>query len=118
MTTESGDRPRSTLAEKLYELTGRNPAACYQCAKCSAGCPMASERELAPHDILRLINDDRGEEIYAGDSLWICLRDSEKIDHPISRPASGDLRSIRARRILNVASYASGSAPPDRPNLT
>ncbi len=31
------------------------------------------------------------------------LRDSEKINHPISRPASGDLRPIRPRRILNVA---------------
>jgi heterodisulfide reductase subunit C len=34
---------------------------------------MAPERALKPHDILRLINRDRVEEIFADESLWICL---------------------------------------------
>jgi heterodisulfide reductase subunit C len=69
---ESSSRT-TPLAELLRERTGRDPAACYQCAKCSAGCPMTPERNLKPHDILRLINRDRAHEIFADESIWICL---------------------------------------------
>lgn len=70
---ESGEHGKPTLAEQVRELTGINPAACYQCGKCSAGCPMAVETSLRPHDILRLINNDRRDKLMENDSIWLCL---------------------------------------------
>ena len=64
---------RPTLAEELRRATGRNPARCYQCGKCSAGCPMASETALRPHDVMRLVVQDRREELLASESIWLCL---------------------------------------------
>lgn len=63
----------ATLAAELRSQTGQNPAQCYQCGKCSAGCPMAVETLLRPHDVMRLIGGDRRETLMQGESIWLCL---------------------------------------------
>ena len=67
------DGSPETLAAELRSTTGQNPAECYQCGKCSAGCPMAVETRLRPHDVMRLINVDRRETLLANESIWLCL---------------------------------------------
>jgi len=62
-----------TVADELLLATGINVTTCYQCGKCSAGCPMAGESELRPHNVLRLAMNDRRDELLADDSLWLCL---------------------------------------------
>jgi heterodisulfide reductase subunit C len=62
-----------TLAGEILEATGINAATCYQCGKCSAGCPMASESALRPHGIMRLVMQDRREQALADESIWLCL---------------------------------------------
>jgi heterodisulfide reductase subunit C len=69
MTSES----RRTLADDILEATGSNAATCYQCGKCSAGCPMASESALRPHGIMRLVMQDRREQALTDESIWLCL---------------------------------------------
>jgi heterodisulfide reductase subunit C len=65
-------RDRS-LAAELARTTGRNIAACYQCGKCSAGCPMAEEMPLKPHQMLRLAQLDQRERLFEDASPWLCL---------------------------------------------
>ena len=50
-----------------------NVARCYQCGKCSAGCPMGSEMALAPHDIMRLAANNDRETLFGDDAMWLCL---------------------------------------------
>jgi heterodisulfide reductase subunit C2 len=50
-----------------------NVARCYQCGKCSAGCPMGSEMPLAPHDIMRLAANNYRETLFGSDAMWLCL---------------------------------------------
>jgi heterodisulfide reductase subunit C len=65
--------PHETLAREIARRTGHNPARCYQCGKCSAGCPMAAETDLRPHDVLRLVGLNRRETLLSSESLWLCL---------------------------------------------
>jgi heterodisulfide reductase subunit C2 len=65
--------PAPSLIDEIQRLSGFNPARCYQCGKCSAGCPMAGETDLRPHDVLRLVALDRRERLLASESLWLCL---------------------------------------------
>ncbi len=65
--------PSRTLSAEILEATGIAAATCYQCGKCSAGCPMASESALRPHNVLRSITQDRREQLLADPSLWLCL---------------------------------------------
>jgi len=49
---------------------------CYQCGKCSAGCPMASEMDLAPSRLLRLLQtgQPRHEAAVLGSrAIWLCV---------------------------------------------
>ncbi len=65
-----------TLSETVFETTGQSVAKCYQCGKCSAGCPLSGEMDLPPNQILRLIQygnpelDGKAVESY---SIWLCL---------------------------------------------
>ena len=65
--------PSHTLAADILAATGINAATCYQCGKCSAGCPMASESDLRPHNVMRLVIQDRREAALADESIWLCL---------------------------------------------
>lgn len=60
------------LTAELRQQTGLNAAACYQCGKCSAGCPMVGEG-LRPHDVLRAITGNRRDSLLADPSIWLCL---------------------------------------------
>ena len=63
----------ASLAGELQRLTGLSVAACYQCGKCSAGCPMAEEMPLKPHQMLRLAQLDQREKLFDDASPWLCL---------------------------------------------
>jgi len=65
--------PREPLAAYLRRSADLNVARCYQCGKCSAGCPMGAEMTLPPHDIMRLTLADDRERLFGDDSLWLCL---------------------------------------------
>ena len=61
------------LEAVIRTMTGQNVAKCYQCGKCSAGCPMAGETTLRPHDIMRLVHRGQKARLLADESLWLCL---------------------------------------------
>lgn len=63
----------ATLREQVLELSGIDTARCYQCGKCSAGCPMTGETRFRPHDVMRLINLDRKDRLMGDESIWLCL---------------------------------------------
>ena len=65
-------RPR-TLAAEIHDATGVNAATCYQCGKCSAGCPMASESDLRPHQVMRRVVSGSRERALQDESIWLCL---------------------------------------------
>ncbi len=62
-----------TLATEIEAATGVNPATCYQCGKCSAGCPMASESDLRPHQVMRRVMYGSRERALQDESIWLCL---------------------------------------------
>lgn len=62
-----------SLASELLTVTGVNVASCYQCGKCSAGCPMAAEMPLKPHQMLRLAQLDARAKLLSDASPWLCL---------------------------------------------
>ena len=60
-----------TLAEAVERHTGSNPFLCYQCARCSSGCPVAEHMDMLPNQVMRAIqfND---ESVLEANTPWIC----------------------------------------------
>lgn len=63
--------PKSFLSE-VIEVSGQNLQACYQCQKCSAGCPVAYAMDILPNQILRHIQYGHRERVLGSKTIWIC----------------------------------------------
>jgi heterodisulfide reductase subunit B len=61
-----------TLAETIAERTGVNVFQCFQCARCTSGCPVAEHFDLAPNRIMRAVQMGRAEESLLSRSIWLC----------------------------------------------
>jgi heterodisulfide reductase subunit C2 len=46
---------------------------CYQCGKCSAGCPMANEMDILPNQLLRLVQMGRVQRAMRAEAVWLCV---------------------------------------------
>ncbi len=74
-TAHVSDAP-TTLADGVQRATGESAFACYQCGKCTAGCPLAAEMDFAPNQILRLLQlglPGCEEEVLRSLAIWLCL---------------------------------------------
>lgn len=47
---------------------------CYQCGKCSAGCPMAEAMDIPPQQIMRLLQMGKVNQVLEAESPWICAQ--------------------------------------------
>ena len=45
---------------------------CYQCGKCSAGCPIANEMDLMPNQVIRLVQLGLKDKATHCRSIWLC----------------------------------------------
>lgn len=67
---------RHSLAANIEKDVEVFAQKCYQCGKCSAGCPVSSEMDLPPSMVMRLlqtedkVNDDK---ILKSQSIWLCV---------------------------------------------
>jgi len=68
---KTGPELRKFIA-RVEELSGENIDACYQCGRCSAGCPMASEMDYLPNQIIRLVQMGLDEEVLRSKTLFVC----------------------------------------------
>jgi heterodisulfide reductase subunit C len=63
----------SILVKKISEISGENLAACYQCGKCSSGCPSANRMDNIPSQFIKLIQLGMEEKVKKSNTPWICL---------------------------------------------
>jgi heterodisulfide reductase subunit C len=58
--------------EQIEEASGQKVRVCYQCGKCSAGCPVAYTMDLLPNQVMRLIQLGLREEALSCSTIWLC----------------------------------------------
>ena len=61
------------MVRKVEQLSGTSVRRCFQCGKCSAGCPMATFMEHPPNRVMRLLQLGQWQRILAGRSIWYCV---------------------------------------------
>jgi len=52
-------------------LGGKDLTACFQCAKCSAGCPVSDKVNIQVHELMRMILFGL-REVLETDMVWLC----------------------------------------------
>ncbi len=54
-------------------LASTHWADCYQCGKCTAGCPVAAAVDMAPNQIVRALQLGNFEKAMTSDAIWACV---------------------------------------------
>jgi heterodisulfide reductase subunit C len=67
---------RNSLAFSIEKNVEVHAQKCYQCGKCSAGCPVADEMDLPPSMVMRLLQTEEianDEKVLRSHSIWLCV---------------------------------------------
>ena len=68
----SAEDVKNDFIKEIEELSGQKVLKCYQCGKCSSGCPMVDAMDLLPNQIIRLLQLGQEDEILKSKTIWIC----------------------------------------------
>ena len=66
------DMIRDEVLERVETLSGQHLLACYQCGRCSAGCPVVDEMDIVPSEVIRLLQLGQTEEVLKSKTIWTC----------------------------------------------
>jgi len=65
--------PTDGLAALVRRVSGENVYLCYQCQRCSSGCPTALAMAIPPARMMRLAQFGLEERLLGDGSIWRCL---------------------------------------------
>jgi heterodisulfide reductase subunit C len=69
---EHTENHSSTLADKVEKLTSQSPMLCYQCGKCSAGCPVRDYMDESPNQVVRYVQLGFDDDAIKSSTQWLC----------------------------------------------
>lgn len=64
--------PKTGLGEQLLAERRISVFDCYQCRKCSAGCPLTFAMDFYPHEIIRLTALGQEDMVLESNTIWVC----------------------------------------------
>ena len=64
--------PDYSFIEKVESLGPFQTGACFQCRKCTNGCPVTFAMDLYPDEVIRMIILGQRETVLACQTIWVC----------------------------------------------
>ena len=72
MDTVLNKKEGNLLAARIAKDAGVTLSKCYQCGKCTAGCPMADSYDLMPRQIVHYMQLGEMTRILKSKTIWLC----------------------------------------------
>lgn len=94
------EKSGKALADAIAKRAEVELHACYQCGKCSAGCPMANAMDIMPRQLVRYLQLGMMEEVLSSKSIWLCASCHtcvERCPHCIDIPTMMELSRMAAK---------------------
>ena len=63
----------TTVSLRVESLAHTHLADCYQCGKCTAGCPVSAHMDLVPNQVIRLLQLGQAEVALRSQAIWECV---------------------------------------------
>ncbi len=89
------------LADTITRELGENVYLCYQCVKCTSGCPLAEEFDLTPNQVLRALQLGEDERVLNSKTIWLCASCQTcvtRCPHRIDLPRINDHLAMEAKK--------------------
>lgn len=67
-----GDREETPLTDLITKESKTEVYVCYQCQKCSTGCPANFAMDILPHQVIRMLQLGLGREVLTSRTIWVC----------------------------------------------
>lgn len=79
---DSAQRPKASevynindmksFADDIINVSGEKINNCYQCKKCSNGCPITFAMDIQPHLVIKMIQLGMENEVLKSKTIWLC----------------------------------------------
>jgi heterodisulfide reductase subunit C len=70
--SEQATKPDISLLSEIYQTSGEKIQNCFQCQKCSAGCPVNFAMDILPNQMFRHIQYENREKVLSSKTIWLC----------------------------------------------
>ena len=61
-----------SLQSEIFQISGEKIQNCFQCQKCSAGCPLNFAMDILPNQLFRHIQYGHRDKVLSAKSIWLC----------------------------------------------
>jgi heterodisulfide reductase subunit C2 len=100
------------LLPVVGKMSGVDLSLCYQCKKCSSGCPVAGITRSTPSEIVRRLQLGAGNELLDSDLIWLCLScETCYARCPMKIDIAAVMDTLRNLALAEKASLPRGNAP-------
>ena len=72
MTDKSALRPEFAFIAEVEERSGEKVSLCYQCRKCTNGCPVTFAMDIMPNQVMRMAQLGLRDQVLKSTTIWIC----------------------------------------------
>jgi len=99
----------SSFSDVVAKDSGESILACYQCQKCSAGCPVAYAMDILPNQVIRMVQFGLRERVLSSHTIWICAS-----CYTCSVRCPNDIDIAKVMDTLRHIALGSGIKPAER----
>ncbi len=99
----------SSLLSEVYRISGEKIQNCFQCQKCSAGCPLNFAMDILPNQVFRHIQYGHRDKVLTSKTIWLCAS-----CHTCSTRCPNSIDIAKVMDTLREISTKSGVAPGEK----
>lgn len=99
----------ANFMERIGSESGQPVQKCYQCGKCTAGCPVAFAMDYTPNQVMRMVQLGLRDEVLKSRTIWLCAT--------CATCATRCPRNINLTQVMESLRMMAGEAgvtPPER----
>lgn len=100
--TNNGD-----FIEKIGIESGQPVQKCYQCGKCTVGCPVAFAMDYTPNQVIRMVQLGMKEELLKSKAIWFCVT-----CQTCTTRCPCNIEITKVMESLRIMAGKEGTAPP------
>jgi heterodisulfide reductase subunit C len=66
------ENSKTLFKTNIQELSGEKISTCFQCEKCTSGCPLVFAMDIQPHRLMHSLQLGLVDEVLDSDTIWVC----------------------------------------------
>ena len=104
------EKASDSLLSRVEEISGAELNACFQCRKCTSGCPVSGMVDSQPSQVLRMLHLGVGNELLETDLIWTCAScETCSARCPMGVDVAAVMDALRRLAVEEGAESASGT---------